>query len=91
MNPQTSKIAYLVVVGQIMLSIIIVGSICACLFYKSYADPATLTALIVLAGTLVGNLGSLLGGPQRMPPPPDITVSPAKVEVTQQPNEKKEP
>lgn len=75
MNPTHSKIAYLVVIGQILLALIVVGSICACLFYKNYADPATLAAMIVLSGTLVGNLSSILGGPRQMMAPPEVTIN----------------
>lgn len=64
MNFKSSPVVYIVVIGQVALSLICVGSICLSLFYKVYSDPATLSALILLTGTLVGNLGSILGGPR---------------------------
>lgn len=93
--PQTSKIAYIVVWGQVITFFICVSALCLTLFYKTYSDPVVLTALIALTGTLGGNLGSILGGPRQMMPvvtTPDITVTstPPKVEVSQ-PEQPKEP
>lgn len=68
MNPKTSKIAYLVVGGQLLAFLICVGALCGTLFYKNYSDPVVLTALISLTSVLGGNLGSILGGPRNMPP-----------------------
>lgn len=75
--------------GQVALSVICVSSLCLTLFYRNYVDPVVITALIAITGTLIGNLGSILGGPMRQmmqTKQPDITVSgdPPKVEVTQQ-------
>lgn len=65
-DPKPSKLAYIVVIGQITIAIMLVGAICGCLFYKNYSDPTTLAAIMVMAGTLLGNLGSILGGPRQM-------------------------
>lgn len=85
--PKTSKIAYIVVWGQVITFFMCVAALCTTLFYKNYSDPVVLTALIALTGTLGGNLGSILGGPQRMQTQtPDINVTagpPPKVEVSQ--------
>ena len=67
MNPQpTSPVVYIVVATQCLLSMICVAAICLTVFYKNYAEPSVLSALILLTGTLVGNLGSILGGPRMM-------------------------
>lgn len=91
MNPPPSKIAYIVIWGQVVAFLVCVGALCLTLFYKTYSDPVVLTALIALTGTLGGNLGSILGGPQRMmQQQPDITMTPgppAKFEVKQPPQE----
>ncbi len=95
MNPPTSRIAYIVIWVQGAAFLVCVGALCLTLFYKTYSDPVVLTALIALTSTLGGNLGSILGGPQRMQQQaqqqPDITVSgtPPKVEVSQPTSEVK--
>ncbi len=48
------------------------------MFYKNYSDPATLSALFLLTGTLVGNLGSILGGPRSMMQQPAGTETTVK-------------
>lgn len=60
-----SKIAYIVVIGQVILAVVCVCALCFTLFYKNYSDPVVITALIAITGTLIGNLGSILGGPMR--------------------------
>lgn len=80
----TSKIAYIVVGGQLVAFLICVGALCGTLFYKNYSDPVVLTALISLTSVLGGNLGSILGGPRSMReqlPTQDVKVV----------NEKKDP
>lgn len=66
MPNKTSPVVFIVVTAQCVLALICVLAICLSLFYKTYSDPATLSALILLTGTLVGNLGSILGGPRMM-------------------------
>lgn len=56
----------IVIIAQAILAFICVVALCLSLFYKNYAEPAILSAIILLTGTLVGNLGSILGGPRGM-------------------------
>lgn len=83
-----SKIAYIVVIGQVALSIVCVCALCFTLFYKNYSDPVVITALIAITGTLIGNLGSILGGPMRQMAQPKttnlrVTGNPPEAEVEQ--------
>lgn len=85
-----SKVVYIVVIGQVVLSIVCVGALCFTLFYRNYSDPVVITALIAITGTLIGNLGSILGGPMRQmmqpqAPMPDVTISgdPPTVQMSQ--------
>lgn len=83
-----SKIAYIVVIGQVALAFICVSALCLTLFYKNYSDPIVITALITITGILIGNLGSILGGPMRQmaqPKPINMRVSgnPPEAEVEQ--------
>lgn len=77
----TSLIAYIVVITQALLAMICVLAICAAMFYKNYSDPATLSALFLLTGTLVGNIGSILGGPRQM-----MTPTKLEAEITNPPS-----
>ena len=79
MDMTHSRLAYVVVFGQLLIALVLVTAICGCLFYKTYADPTTLAAVIVMASTLVGNLGSILGGPRSM------MMGPGKTEITNPP------
>jgi hypothetical protein len=85
MNFQNSKLAYIVVGGQIILAVILTAGVVGCLFYKNYSDPATLTAVILLDGTIVGNLASILGGPRQMMPA-GTDATPLKTEVINKPD-----
>ena len=60
MNQTPSKVVYLVVWAISLLALIGVTSLCATLFYKNYADPAVLSALISITAGLVGSLGAIL-------------------------------
>lgn len=75
-----SKVVYIVVIGQVALTVICVMALCLTLFYKNYSDPVVITALIAITGTLIGNLGSILGGPMRQMMRAD------KVEVINEPS-----
>jgi len=77
MSTQPNKLVVLIVLcSQAIMAMGCVASLCISLFYKVYADPSILSAMILLTGTLVGNLSSILGGPRQMqvtppdPPPP---------------------
>lgn len=87
MQPQTSKLAYLVVGGQLVAFLICVCALCGTLFYKNYSDPVVLTALISLTSILAGNLGSILGGPRMMQL---LTNRPQDVIVKNDPDKKDE-
>jgi hypothetical protein len=66
------------------LSLLCVASLCLTLFYKNYADPVVLTAIITITGTLTGSLTTIMVLPRpKDQPQQDITVSspPQTVEV----------
>ncbi len=73
------------------LSLLCVTSLCLTLFYKNYADPVVLTAIITITGTLTGSLTTIMVLPRpKDQPQPDITVSspPQTVELkTPEPTE----
>jgi len=48
------------VVAICILAFVTVLSLCLTLFYKNYADPAILTAIISIASTLVGALTGMI-------------------------------
>ncbi len=77
-----SKLAYVVIWGQVIAFIILVAALCLTLFYRNYSDPVVLVALIGLTGTLAGNLGSILGGPRAMMSATGTDENPLKTEVT---------
>jgi hypothetical protein len=54
------SVVYIVITSLAVLDALCVGSLCMTLFYKNYADPAVLSALIALTGSLTGSLGSVL-------------------------------
>lgn len=56
MNQKPSSLDYISLITKAVLSAICVLAICAAMFYKNYSDPATLSALFLLTGTLVGGL-----------------------------------
>lgn len=78
-RPLNSVLAYIVVCGQVALAIICVTCLCFTMFYKNYSDPVVLTCLVTLTGTLVGNLGSILGGPR------SGMMGPTKTEIVNTP------
>jgi len=100
MNQTPSKVVYLVVWAISLLALTGVTSLCATLFWRNYADPAVLSALISITSGLVGSLGTILtntrsqspGGSTtstvttttEAPPPSD---TPTPVVVTNKPEE----
>jgi hypothetical protein len=56
MNQKPTALDYIVVITKAVLAAICVVAICCAMFFKNYSDPATLSALFLLTGTLVGNL-----------------------------------
>ena len=88
MNQQEmrARVVFLVVGILGILSTIGVSSLCLTLFFRNYADPAVLTAIISITSGLVGSLSTiLLASPRPQASTPDITVSapPPKVEIEQ--------
>jgi hypothetical protein len=57
MNQKPSPLDYISQITKAILSVICVLAICLAMFYKNYSDPATLSALFLLTGTLIGGLG----------------------------------
>lgn len=60
-----SPIVLIVVISIAALAFISVSSLCLTLFYKNYADPAVLSALISTSGTLTGSLVTILVNTRR--------------------------
>lgn len=80
MLPQPpSKVVYIVVGGQVLLAVVCVTCLCLTLFFRNYSDPVVVTALIGITSVLIGNLGSILGGPMRQ-------MMSGKVEIEQPPD-----
>lgn len=97
MNSTPPKVIYLVIIIMGSLAFIGVTSLCLTLFYKNYADPAVLTAIISITSGSIGSLGTMLvstrsqsaGGQTTAtitttsaPPPP---TGPQEVVVTNEP------
>jgi hypothetical protein len=79
---QTPKqITYIVVISEAVLAFIGLGSLCLSLFYKSYADPAILTAIITLTSAVIGSLVGLLVN-TRSTPAPATTSSPTSSQTS---------
>lgn len=103
MQQTPRKVLYIVVGALAILDFCCVASLCMTLFYKNYADPAVLSALIALTGSLTGSLGSILVNTRQAPmdsttttttttnpPPPPPPDSPTPV-VIEQPKSKPVP
>lgn len=72
-------------VTMCLLALVLVGALCATLFFKNYADPTTLVTIVGLAGTCVGYLAGKRSNQQD-----DTTKLPdgsAPVKVVNQPSE----
>jgi hypothetical protein len=68
MTTQTPKeMIYIIVIAEAVLALIGVSALSLSLFYKTYADPAILTALIAITSGLVGALGSILSNTRQAP------------------------
>jgi hypothetical protein len=78
------RIIWTIIFALSALSFVGLSSLCLTLFYKNYADPAVLTAIISITSGVVGSLGTLaIGKPatpstpdQSSPPPPPPTTPP---------------
>jgi hypothetical protein len=95
-------VVYLVIGSEAVLAFIGVTSLCATMFFKNYADPAILTAIISITSGLVGALaGLLVSARQPIPgtvtessttappptPPPAPPDIPTEVKITNPPSE----
>ncbi len=77
MNQTPTRVVYIVVFAISILSFLGTGALALSLFYKTYADPAILTALISITSTSVGSLGTILvstNSRQTSTPLPDTLV-----------------
>jgi len=93
MNQTPVKIIYVVIFSEAILAAFGVLALCLTMFFKNYAEPAVLTAIITITSSLVGSFTTILvktGQPPQntttvtTPATPDVVVSatPPKVEVT---------
>jgi hypothetical protein len=99
MNSTPPKVVYLVIVIMGVIAFIGVTSLCLTLFYKNYADPAVLTAIISITSGSIGSLGTMLVSTRSQPPAtsmdttistttkgqPSASAAPAPVVITNQP------
>ena len=90
MNSTPRPILYIIVVAEAVLAFVGVCALAGTLFYKSYADPAVLSAMIAITSGCVGSLTTLLSN-MRQPAPDTTTVStpsslnaPANINIDQQ-------
>ncbi len=75
-SPRSSTVR-IALVAICILAFISLSSLCLTLFYKNYADPAILTAIISIASTLVGALaGMITTRPAPVPEEPVKKVRP---------------
>jgi uncharacterized membrane protein YfbV (UPF0208 family) len=80
------RIIYIVVISEAVLALIGVSALCLTLFYKNYADPSVLTALIAITSGLVGALGTILTNTrQNTNVPPNGNPPPQPVQIQQPP------
>lgn len=81
MNQTPIQIIMIVIVSEAILAGAGVISLCLSLFYKTYADPAILTALIAITSGLVGSLSTILTNTRQ------ITSTPPEIKVANTPGE----
>jgi hypothetical protein len=75
MNQTPPKVVYLVISILGVLALIGVSSLSATMFWKNYADPAVLTAIISITSGLVGSLGTVLVSTRTQPTSGDTKTS----------------
>lgn len=68
MTQTPKEIIYIIVIAEAALALIGVSALSLSLFYKTWADPAILTALISITSGLVGSLGTILSNTRQSPP-----------------------
>jgi hypothetical protein len=88
-DTQRARIIWTIVMALSTMGLIGLSALCLTLFYKNYADPAVLTAIIAISSGVIGSLGTMAVAKPSPQPAPDITVSspPPTVEVKQPANE----
>jgi hypothetical protein len=92
-----SKLLFIIVAALAAVSIIGVSALCISLFYKNYADPAILTALIAITSGATGNLASMLNNTRQAAQPTNgsttttTTTAPAKVTTETSPQPAPQP
>jgi len=74
MNSTPRPILYIIVVAEAVLAFVGVFALSLTLFYKSYADPSVLSAMIAITSGCVGSLTTLLSN-MRQPSADTTTVS----------------
>lgn len=91
MNSTPRPILYIIVVALAFLSSVGVCALAGTLFYKSYADPAVLSAFIAITSGCIGSLSTLLAN-MRQPQADTTTVitpaspaTPSNINVEPQP------
>lgn len=89
MNQTPPKVVYLVIIILGILAVIGVTSLCFTMFYKNYADPAVLTAIISITATVCGSLGTVLVSTKTQPA--GTTDSTVTTTITSAPNKTTEP
>ena len=88
MNSTPPKLVYMVVVLIGTICFTGVMSLCLTMFFRNYADPAVLTAIISITSTTAGSLGTILSNP-RSQPPGGVTTS--QVTTTTEPKPPSDP
>ena len=68
MNATPPKVIYMVIGILGAIAMVGVSSLCATLFWKNYADPAVLTAIISITSGSLGSLGTMLVSTRSQPP-----------------------
>lgn len=79
MNQHITELDILIVRTKAILAVICVLAIVGAMFFKSYSDPATLSALFLLTGSLIGNLRGSMQAITKPDVPPDSEAT-----ITQQ-------
>lgn len=100
MNSTPPKVIYLVIGVMGVIAFIGVSALCLTMFYKNYADPAVLTAIISITSTALGSLGTMLVNTHSQTPggtttatitttttPKPATDNPTPVVVTNEPTD----
>jgi len=69
---QRHKIIWTIIISLSVLALIGLSSLCLTLFYKNYADPAVLTAIISITSGVIGSLSTLaIQKPTQIQSPPN--------------------